>query len=202
MATIKPFQDDIEDKSLHSVWTKELYKFLRDFFSTVEMGPAEDFDDEGNPIIHREPGTGKGWTIPTGEGGGGYSGMFALVDATEYPESGAPTVYTVRVTEGIAHCNGKEVEIDDFEDTIASGTRTYYLLGAIRPASGDYAADLTVVVGYPTGTAGVWGGVPLGYEVGAKLLLGKATVDAGGLSIQQDYLAGSSNQLIIGESCE
>ncbi len=105
MATIKPFQDDIEDKSLHSVWTKELYKFFRDFFSTVEVGPAEDFDDEGNPIIHREPGTGKGWTIPTGEGGEAVNyGFKVWVEEDEHGN------YHVMVNDGTAQFWGGDVK--------------------------------------------------------------------------------------------
>ena len=59
-----PFLDNPDRKSLHTLWSREIYRFLRDFFSTVSMGPATEFDEMGNPEITKKEGTGVGWVIP------------------------------------------------------------------------------------------------------------------------------------------
>lgn len=65
-----PFLDNPDRKSLHTLWSREIYRFLRDFFSTVAMGPATAYDEFGNPEITKQEGTGVGWVIPYGGGGG------------------------------------------------------------------------------------------------------------------------------------
>lgn len=193
-----PFLDNPDKKSLHTLWSREIYRFLRDFFATVTMGPATEFDEFGNPDITKQEGTGVGWVIPYTDWQ--YSGMFAILDETDYSDPPV-TTFKVRVTGGIGHCNGSEHDIADTVDTFTSpADRPYYLLAALGDLEGANPGDLIMAVGTPSGTS--YTGVPAGYTVRARLKLGTVTVSGGRLTITQDYLAGSSNQLIIGETCD
>lgn len=193
-----PFLDNPDKKSLHTLWSREIYRFLRDFFATVTMGPATEFDELGNPEITKPDGTGIGWVIPYTDWQ--YSGMFALLDETDY--SNPPvTTFKVRVTGGIGHCNGEEFDIADTVETFTSvADRPYYLLAALGDNEGAHPGDLIMAVGTPSGNS--YTNIPAGYTARARLKLGAVTISGGSLVVQQDYLAGSSNQLIIGESCD
>lgn len=199
MPCIPPFEDKIEGKSLHLLWNQRIYAFLRDFFSTVCMAPPQEYDEYGNPQIYKRPGTGAGWEIPYAENTGseGYSGMFAIQDETEYSSTGASMAFRVRVTGGTANVNGEAYGILDLvEDFSGTDGRTYYLLAATE----DDGYGVEAFVGRALG-AGSYTNTPDGYTVKTRLLLGHVGVDGGRLTIRQDYLAGSANQLIVAEWC-
>lgn len=192
-----PFLDNPDKKSLHTLWSREIYRFLRDFFSTVAMGPASEFDELGNPEIIKPEGTGAGWVFPYTDWH--YSGMFAILDETGY--NPPFSTFTIRVVGGVGHCNGEEFDIADTVDKFTTSTsRDYYLVAAIGDDEGDNPGDLIMAVGTPSGTS--YTGVPAGYTVRARLKLGSVSIQGGRLIVTQDYLAGSSNQLIIGETCD
>lgn len=190
-----PFLDNPDRKSLHTLWSREIYRFLRDFFSTVAMGPATEYDELGNPEITKQEGTGVGWVIPYTDWH--YSGMFAILDETDY-DAVPFTGYKVRVTAGLAYVNGAEnslaATVDEFTGT---GERVYYLLAATE----DDGNGTAVFVGTPLAGVNQYTNTPAGYTVGTRLRLGSVSVSGGRLTVTQDYLAGSSNQLVLAERC-
>lgn len=193
-----PFVDNPDNKSLHLLWNREIYMFLRDFFESVSMGPATFYDEFGNPTIYKPTASGYGWVFPYTDYK--YDGMFALIDETDY-NSNPVTSFKLRVSGGVGHCNGEEFDIADTVDEFTTSTsRDYYLVAALGDDEGDNPGDLIMAVGTPSGTS--YTGVPAGYTVRARLKLGSVSIQGGRLIVTQDYLAGSSNQLIIRETCD
>ena len=218
-----PWKTDLSKQSLHSLWTKALYRWLYNYFSTVDvdetLGPESLVDAEGHVIgerwaIEKHWADGCDWKIPLGgssSGAAAYSSFFkvwaervgssvriGVKDGNEL--SPLPNEYC-----GEVRINNAEKYVTGYNEVFTAADTNYsaYLLCWVDEILG---ADAEIVItndldAKPAAPTRAYP-APANIITHGFLYLGRVAVDAAfNPTPHQDYLQGGTAQIVMLGPC-
>lgn len=208
------------NQSLHSLWTKSLYRWLYQFFSTVDvdetMGPEALVDSEGHVIgerwaIEKHWADGSDWKIPLGgtsaAASSEYASFFKVYDASGggtckigVSDGGASGAYYC----GEVKINGVRVQVPAYiSDAIGvAGVYRVWLHSWVDATDGE---DSEIVLG-EVNSDSVPANPNSGVACGSQLVGRVSVSDENGTKvisgIVQDYLRGGEHTELLFSDCD
>lgn len=217
-----PWKTDLANQSLHSLWTKSLYRWLYQFFSTVDvdetMGPEALVDSEGHVIgerwaIEKHWADGRDWKIPMGGGDGAsaaYSSFFKVwaerVGSSVrigVKDGGSPVLPDGKC--GEVRVNNTELYVDGYYEDFETADSNYaaYLLCWDDELLGK-GAEVVILNSLDSKPSAPSRADPAPANIVSHgfIYLGRVSVDAAfNPTVNQDYLQGGTAQIVMLGPC-